>query len=179
MTDAQIDWLSPKEALAATVLRIDVGAGINDCADPQVRCLLTIDGSARLCVCLHSVNGTTSPFRDARFWNGMLVLGWGDAFYFVTVDPLVATRHELSPYFGYIYSADDLGYAEDLLLVASGERVIRLNPDGTIAWTSDVVGIDGVTIERVSDQMVAGEGEWDPPGGWKPFRLRLEDGKPV
>ena len=80
----------------------------------------------------------------------------------------MAQRHDLETYFGYMH-------ADDVLLIASGERVVRVNTDGTIAWISDRIGIDGVTISSADSERVVGDGEWDPPGGWKPYCLRTSD----
>ena len=107
------------------------------------------------------------------------MVGWGDTFCVINVDSLAHDRHDLRTYFGYVYTASDFDQASDFLLIASAERVIRLNVDGTIAWTSDVVGIDGVVVNDVLGDVVTGEGEWDPPEGWRRFRLRLADGTAV
>lgn len=45
-------------------------------------------------------------------------------------------------------------------------------------WRSDALGIDGVIVDRISADEIEGQGEWDPPGGWKPFRVSAHSGKP-
>lgn len=44
-------------------------------------------------------------------------------------------------------------------------------------WENRGLGIDGVLVHEISGDVIAGEGEWDPPGGWKPFRVRLNTGQ--
>jgi len=41
------------------------------------------------------------------------------------------------------------------------------------------LGIDGIIVASTSDGVISGEGEWDPPGGWRPFRLSLATGVPA
>jgi hypothetical protein len=44
-------------------------------------------------------------------------------------------------------------------------------------WKSDVLAIEGVIVQDVGPVVIRGEGEWDPPGGWKPFAIAVVDGK--
>jgi hypothetical protein len=78
---------------------------------------------------------------------------------------------ELGSYFGHLYPF------ESCLLVASGERLFRLQPDGELAWSTGVLGIDGVQLGQVVGNTIEGEAEWDPPGGWRPFRVDLRSGE--
>jgi hypothetical protein len=36
---------------------------------------------------------------------------------------------------------------------------------------------DGVVVVAIDDNVVLGQGEWDPPGGWRPFQVSLESGE--
>jgi hypothetical protein len=60
--------------------------------------------------------------------------------------------------------------------VASGERVLRFNRDGSKMWESDQIAVDGVIISSVDEVSISGQAEWDPPGGWRPFALSLATG---
>lgn len=53
------------------------------------------------------------------------------------------------------------------------------NPSAFVA--TEQLGIDGVVVSivDVEKSLVHGQGEWDPPGGWKPFTVRLGDGTRV
>ena len=66
---------------------------------------------------------------------------------------------------------------EDFVLVSSAERVFKLGTNGEILWRGSRVGIDGVAIDAVSGQTIEGRPHWDPPGGWRPFRLALQSGE--
>ena len=69
--------------------------------------------------------------------------------------------------------------AKDYLLVASGVELLRLSPRGEVMWRAPKLGIDGVVVNGVEEGLVSGEGEFDPPGGWRPFVVRLDSGKSV
>ncbi|MBA4068134.1 MAG: hypothetical protein C0501_31425, partial [Isosphaera sp.] len=74
-------------------------------------------------------------------------------------------------YFGHLYPAPDA------LFVASAERLFRFDLSGNLVWSSGVLGIDGVVLESWSGEVLVGCGEWDPPGGWRPFRVARSTGE--
>ncbi|MHB0959630.1 MAG: hypothetical protein ACYC0X_29455 [Pirellulaceae bacterium] len=110
-------------------------------------------------------------FHDAVIWHGFLVVGWGDCAYLIDISSGAVTKHALGNYFGHVYANNEY------LLVASGDRLWSIHRDGSVQWKSDVLGIDGVVVGDVSDGIISGDGEWDPPGGWHPFRVYLDSGR--
>ena len=48
---------------------------------------------------------------------------------------------------------------------------------GKVICRTPNLGIDGVIIERFTEEKLYGSGEWDPPGGWRDFVLDLKTGK--
>jgi hypothetical protein len=112
-------------------------------------------------------------FEEVQLWSGRIVLGWGERLYLVDPEARQAVVIDLGSCFGHLYLADDY------LLVGTGDCLIRVQPDGTVRWTSDALAIDGVIVEEVTHGIIHGAGEWDPPGGWQSFRLSLETGQPV
>jgi len=64
--------------------------------------------------------------------------------------------------------------ANDCFIIASAERLFRVEPSGSLKWSSKKIGIDGVVVDCVQDGIIHGQGEWDPPEGWKPFQIHLE-----
>ena len=110
-------------------------------------------------------------FNDAIIWHSFLVVGWGDSIYLIKIDTGAVTKQELGMYFGHLYA--DAEY----LLVASGDRLWRIDRDGSLKWKTDVLGTDGVVVNDVTEGIISGDGEWDPPGGWQPFRIRLDSGQ--
>lgn len=112
-------------------------------------------------------------FEEVRIWSGFVAIGWGHHLYLVKPQTRQVLALDLGSYFGHMYPA------EGCLLVASAERLFCVAPDGSLLWQSDHLGIDGVIVDQVAGGMVQGEGEWDPPGGWRPFSLDLRTGQTV
>jgi len=115
----------------------------------------------------------TGPFCEAIIWKTFIVIGWNDAVHFVDISSHRAHSIPCDGYFGSFHPLDDS------LLIADAVHIIRVDDRGQQVWKSEHVGIDGVVIDRVEEGLILGDGEWDPPGGWKPFRLLLESGQPA
>jgi hypothetical protein len=113
-------------------------------------------------------------FREtALLWKAHVVVGAGHQVMLVNLTDHTSTTTELGCYFGYLYPENEL------LLVASASHLHCFRDDGKLRWTSKDLGIDGVVVDKITDGIVYGQGEWDPPGGWEPFTLNLETGEPV
>jgi hypothetical protein len=78
---------------------------------------------------------------------------------------------EIGSYTGYFYP---LGH---ILLVASNAHLLCFGAQAQLIWQSGCLGIDGVVVNEVKNGVIYGEGEYDPPGGWKPFQLDFPTGK--
>ena len=118
----------------------------------------------------------TLTFQDALVWCERVFVGYGHRVYVIEPKNQLASEIFLGTgwgYFGAFYAG------QDYLLVASGERLLRLAPDGSVMWNTPNLGLDGVGVKSVENGLVLGEGEWDPPGGWKAFVLRLDSGELV
>jgi hypothetical protein len=112
-------------------------------------------------------------FEELQLWSRLIVLGCGERLWLIDPERRNTTVIPLGSYFGSLYPGDDY------LLVASADRLIHVQPDSSLRWTSDPLGIDGIIVHQVTHGIIHGSGEWDPPGGWKPFRLSLDTGQPV
>ncbi len=146
----------------------DIPAGLGT---PQKYILLERDGHPAMRVDAYPSSNECFAFNDAIVWHLFLVVGWGDCVYLIETETKTVTKHRLGAYYGHDYSYDDY------LLIASCDRIWRINIDGSIDWKSDVLGIDGVLVSTVDNGVIFGEGEWDPPGGWQPFRITLDSGQ--
>jgi hypothetical protein len=152
---------------------VRLGAVPTGLGTPDGFLTLEKDAEPRLRVDVYGSGNQSWGFEDLQIWDKRVVLGWGDYLYLVNAETGTAGSIELdSPYV-------QMHMAPEHLLVTSARRMIRVGLDGQVLWTSDCLGIDGVIVERVADGIVWGSGEWDPPGGWRPFRLLLETGQPV
>ena len=118
----------------------------------------------------------TFTFQDAIVWRNRAFVGFGHRVY--VIDPKKKAGSEIllglgsgCGYFGAFYAT------QDYLLVASGESLLRLSPDGEVLWRAPDLGLDGVVVTSVENGTIQGEGEWDPPGGWRHFAARLDSGE--
>jgi hypothetical protein len=107
-----------------------------------------------------------SPFKEACLVDSILGVGHEGHFYLIDL----ATNSnllvlELYWYFGHLYLDDKLFYVAD----ASGLHCVDRN--GKVIWKNKKLGIDGVEVEEFADEVILGTGEWDPPGGWRKFKL--------
>jgi hypothetical protein len=100
----------------------------------------------------------------------LVVIGFGSHVHAISLVDRSVVTVELESYFGHLYPA------LDFVLLASGERLFRMEPDRSVSWKSVHLGIDGVVVRDVGTDTIRGDGEWDPPGGWKPFEISVADG---
>lgn len=131
------------------------------------------DDRALLRVDLYAASDGTFAFQDAIVWYDRVFVGFGQRVYVIDPNRQSAFEIYLGPrgYFGHFYAS------KEYLLVASGESLLRLAPDGAILWQNPNLGLDGVVVNSVERGVILGQAEWDPPGGWKPFALRLDSGE--
>lgn len=114
----------------------------------------------------------SSTFSGALLVDDLLAIGYENFFcLFDIASNEVVLWLEMEWYFGYLY------YNNDTFYVADASKILSIMRDGTIIWQSDVVGFDGVVIDKFTDDNIYGQGEYDPPGGWKDFILDIKTGK--
>jgi hypothetical protein len=129
------------------------------------------DGRPVMRIDVYRADLDSSPFRQAVVWRGFVVVGFGESVHFVPLSGELPRTVPLEGYFGALYPR------QDYLLVASQYRLFCFDTDGRLRWTSAELGIDGVVVKQVKgDLVIVGEGEWDPPGGWKPFAVDARTG---
>lgn len=113
-----------------------------------------------------------STFVAAIGWRHLVAVGFFDAAY--PIDPVAPVPVVCKvPYEMYFQAFFPL---PDHLLVVTGVGMACLNPRCELVWARNDMAIDGVLVQRVEDGVIIGEAEWDPPGDWRPFRVRLADG---
>jgi len=113
------------------------------------------------------------PFTELIVWGRFVVVGLGQAVNLI--DPLSRQTRSLEcdGYFGHVYPAGDR------LLIASVSALICVDAQVRLVWQREALGTDGVVVEGVEGGVLTGKGEWDPPGGWRSFRLLLATGSPA
>lgn len=117
-----------------------------------------------------SASDEADTFTETVIWGGWLVVGYGERVSLVGLETRAVVELPLHSYFGSFFQEGDC------LLAASAQHLVRLRPDGTVAWSSCALGIDGVVVDRIESGVIHGQGEWNPPGGWKRFTLDLASG---
>jgi hypothetical protein len=148
--------------------RVPAGSGP---PDPCVS--VTRDGRPLLRIDVHAHAPHYVGFEEVIVWRDLVVIGFGGYVHAISALDRSVVSVELGSYFGHLYPG------RDFVLLASGERLFRLEPDRSVAWKSAPLGIDGVLVHDVGTKVIRGEGEWDPPGGWKPFAVSVADGTPT
>jgi hypothetical protein len=111
------------------------------------------------------------PFSHVVAWRKFVVVGWGDQVHLVEPLSRQVSSIACDGYIGHLYPVGAQ------LLIADATRLISVDARGERLWTSDRLGIDGVVVDAVHGGIITGQGEWDPPGGWRPFRVSLESGE--
>lgn len=128
------------------------------------------DGQAFLRIDLYGDSNEAYAFQDAMVWKVFVVIGFGESVFLINYCTHQVMQVKLGSYFGYLQI-----HGNDLL-IASAERVFCLDANGNMRWRSVQLGIDGVVLHESSAEEIRGEGEWDPPGGWKSFTLAADSG---
>jgi hypothetical protein len=113
------------------------------------------------------------PFTQAVTWKNFVVFGWNEHVHLIDPHNCEVIAVECDGYFGHLYPIGDH------LLIADASRLVCFIEHGKLLWESDTLGIDGVNVDDVQAGVIIGHVEWDPPGGWRPFRLSLENGRPA
>ena len=149
---------------------VRVGAISSGFGTPDIYVLVEDDGSPLVRIDVYA-DEADHTFQDVLVWEGFVVIGFGHVVHLVGYRNSEAVTLRLDNYFARLYPG--AGW----LIVASSERLFRINPDGRIAWKTETLGLDGVVVDATDDNVVLGQEEWDPPGGWRPFQVSLKSGE--
>jgi len=138
---------------------------------PATHVTVEHDGSPVLRVDLFESEPAAHAFQEVLEWGDFVVIGFGAHVHLVSATARTSVTFALNGYFGHLYSV------EDRLLVADAERLRCFDKNGSLVWSSGVLGIDGVVVHTIREGIIEVEGEWDPPGGWRLFRVHLCSGQ--
>jgi len=120
-----------------------------------------------------------SCFQDVRCVGELIYIGYGEQVAVLSPKTGHLASHALDGYFGGLFTSSDLESSEfgSSVLVASASELLRFDGAGRLVWRKSGLGVDGVIVRGIQDGQVLGSAEWNPPGGWEPFRLRLDSGE--
>lgn len=107
-----------------------------------------------------------SPFKEALLADNILGVGHEEHLYLFDLreNSNIITL-KLDGYFGHVYLDDQRFY------VAGASGLYCLDKRGNVIWRNSNLGIDGVIVEKFEDKEILGVGEWNPPNGWRYFKL--------
>jgi hypothetical protein len=111
---------------------------------------------------------------DAIVWHDTVAVGFGHTLSFV--DCVTRSVSSFSTQFCSLAYFSAFCRVGTDLLVATGCGLMRFAPPSRPVWQVGDLGLDGVVVSEVRDGLIVGEGEWDPPGGWRPFKVDFETG---
>lgn len=120
----------------------------------------------------------SSAFSEFLLNESHVAIICGDYFYVFEIETHSFSSYPLNDYVGHIYPVPDIhsDRLDDRVMVATYCHVFLIDIPTGILWKSDQCAIDGVVITSIENDIVHGIGEWDPPGGWRPFKLDLKTG---
>ena len=156
-------WTSLEPVLAGVQTDLPTAPAVHVTVERGGRPLLRID--------VLEPEPAAHPFQDAIAWAGFVAIGHGEELHLVSLADRTCSTIRLSGYFGQLYPLNEC------LLVADADSLRRIDPGGVQRWRSGPLGVDGVLVADVEDGVIAGSGDWDPPGDWRAFRISLDDGK--
>ncbi|HWW73384.1 MAG TPA: hypothetical protein VN089_25845 [Duganella sp.] len=118
-------------------------------------------------------------FQDVRLMGSHAYIGYGSRLFVVNLALLEFVEYDMDGYFCSLYSAHDIESSGDVftVLASSASELLAFDSSGGLIWKASGLGIDGVLVHGVSGNMICGDGEWDPPGGWQPFAVLQTDGE--
>ena len=158
---------------------VEIGRAVAGVGEPVASVGIRAEDGRRWRVALHAGIGQ-SPFREVRCVGERVWIGYGGHVVVFAPGCEQLDSHPMDGYFGHLATVAELdaAEAENAVLAASASELLCFARDGRLAWRAGNLGLDGVVVHRIRDGVIEGDGEWDPPGGWRPFRLRLDSGVP-
>jgi hypothetical protein len=149
---------------------VRVGCVPTGLGTPDAYVLVENDGAPLIRVDVYG-DEDCNAFEDVIVWREFVVIGFGARIHMVNYQTQETITFELDSYFGHFYPGDEW------LIIATGERLLRIGLTGSVEWKTEVQGLDGVIVDSIKDNLIHGQGEWDPPSGWRPFQVRLDTGR--
>lgn len=119
-----------------------------------------------------------SCFQDVRCVGSLVFIGFGRYVFILDAKSGEVIGHRLDGYFGHMYDGSDFENlpAKFSVLVTSASEALAFSMAGELLWVRGNLGIDGVLLHAADSRQFDGEGEWDPPGGWRKFSVLADTG---
>ena len=150
---------------------VRVGQTPTDLGTPDVYGLVQSEGEPLMRIDVYMSSPECFAFEEALVWSDFIIIGYGSHVYLISLANSHICTFSLEGYFGHFYPA------KQFLLIASASHLHCVDTAGLLQWTSECLGIDGVMVDEITEDFITGQGEWNPPGGWKPFEVNVQTGK--
>ena len=128
------------------------------------------EGDTVVRVDAYAFGSQSFAFQDAVVWRDKLAIGFGSHVHAISLVDRSAISIDLGSYYADMYPTPDY------LLIASGERLFRMEPDHSIMWKTAPLANDGVVVYEPGPTVIRGVAELGPPGRWEPFAVLASDG---
>ncbi len=125
-------------------------------------------------------NGDYDFRRSAIIWQQWIVIGFGCRAILVSLCD--QTFQEMTVSDKQVCGVDYFSafiIETHYLIACFGTGLVRIEPNGAASWKNHKLGIDGVIVGQIEGEVIHGDGEWDPPGGWRPFQVSLKTGRAI
>ena len=118
-------------------------------------------------------------FQDVRLAGSHAYIGYGSRLFVFDLALLEFVEYDMDGYFCSLYGSHDIESSGDVfsVLASSASELLAFDSCGELIWKTSGLGIDGVLVHVASGNMLCGDGEWDPPGGWQPFSVLQTTGE--
>ena len=115
-------------------------------------------------------------FQDARSVEQIVYIGFGHYIFVFNTETRELVGHEVDGYFGHMYDGGDFEHLPVQLsvIVTSASEALAFSRQGKLVRVWPNLGIDGVILKAVNGTQIEGEGEYDPPGGWRKFAIAMD-----
>jgi hypothetical protein len=108
---------------------------------------------------------------EAIGWREWIAVGFGYRAFLIHATDRRVCEIALPLYFEGFRAIDNC------LLILAAEGIVCLNQAGEVVWMNSDLAIDGLEVDTIDGEIISGRGDWDPPGGWRSFRIRLDTGE--
>ena len=150
---------------------IRLGAVPLGVSTPDLFALVALSGRPPLRLDLYRAYESELYVRDEVLaWQDWIAVGFGYRVFLIHSQRRDVREIPIPLYF------EAFRAAEDYLLILAGQGLVRIDLSGSVVWSNGDLAIDGVEVDTIEHGIICGRGEWDPPGGWRPIRVRLDTG---
>lgn len=112
-----------------------------------------------------------NPFNAECFFQEHFCIGNGNEVYFINLQTKEVKIVLCDLYFGYFY------IYKDRLYVASNSQLLCFNSACELLWQTERIAVDGLCVDKFSEDSIFVSCEIDPPNHWINYQLSIHDGK--